>query len=203
MILLNLITVVVGPSIVNMASQRPLNLNHHSMIVVGNLVYFSFCIELPSPGYFEHRRRDEEDRLIVSHIAWLILKYDCHINVEFSTGVQLFQYLFKYFFKPLDSANWKVTIEHPAENIPRPLGGRKPIDQIRDYERGRYLSSIEAATQPACNRNFFLQSYDFEWCISVNKCSVEANGCGLVGEIEVRRRTFDTDSEHLSLITRS
>jgi hypothetical protein len=61
---------------------------------------------------------------------WLILKYDCHINVEFSTSVQLFQYLFKYFFKPLDSANWKVTIEHPADNIPRSLGGRKPIDEI-------------------------------------------------------------------------
>jgi hypothetical protein len=115
------------------------------------VIWFIFhsCIELPFPGYFEHRRRDEEDRLIVSHIPWLILKYDCHINIEFSTGVQLFQYLFKYFFKPLDSANWKVTIEHLADNIPRSLGGRKPIDEIRDYERGRYLSSIEAATRLA------------------------------------------------------
>jgi hypothetical protein len=115
------------------------------------VIWFIFHsrIEFPFPGYFEHRRRNEEDRLIVSHIAWLILKYDCHINVEFSTGVQLFQYLFKYFFKPLDSANWKVTIEHPADNIPRSLGVRKPIDEIRDYERGRYLSSIEAATRLA------------------------------------------------------
>lgn len=100
-------------------------------------------------GYFEHRRREEEDSFIVSHIPWLILKYDCHINVEFSSGVQLFQYLFKYFFKPLDHANWKVSIEQPAPGNSRPLGGRKPIDEIRDYERGRYLSSIEAATRLA------------------------------------------------------
>lgn len=69
--------------------------------------------------------------------------------MEFSTGVQLFQYLFKYFFKPLDHADWKVTITHPPETVPRSIGSRKPIDEIRDYERGRYLSSIEAATRLA------------------------------------------------------
>jgi hypothetical protein len=79
-------------------------------------------------GYFEHRRRHTEDSLIVSHIASLILKYDCHINVEFSSGVHLFQYFFKYFFKPLDHANWTVSIEQPAlQNIPRSLGGKKML----------------------------------------------------------------------------
>jgi hypothetical protein len=53
-------------------------------------------------GYFEHRRRHPEDPFIVSHLPWLIMKYDCHINVELSTGVAHFQYLFKYFFKSLD-----------------------------------------------------------------------------------------------------
>jgi hypothetical protein len=72
---------------------------------------------------FEHRRRNAEDDFIrelaqthrmrllrklsiVSHIPRLILKYDCHINAEFTT---LFQYLFKYVFgKPPDQASWKV-----------------------------------------------------------------------------------------------
>jgi hypothetical protein len=63
--------------------------------------------------------------------------------VEFSTGVNLFQYLFKYFFKSLDQANWKVT-KQPLTSTTSP-STRKPIDEIRDYERGRYLSSIEAA----------------------------------------------------------
>jgi hypothetical protein len=104
-----------------------------------------------SLGYFEHRRRSPEDAFIVSHIPWLILKYDCHINVEFSTTVALFQYLFKYFFgKPPDQANWKVqTLQSSTtDNQPR-TSSRKSVDEIRDYERGRYLSCIEAATHLA------------------------------------------------------
>jgi hypothetical protein len=87
----------------------------------------------------------------VSHIAWLILKYDCHINVEFSTGVALFQYLFKYFFKSLDQTSWKIykTPSQMPDTSGSTTSTRKPIDEIRDYERGRYLSSIEAATRLA------------------------------------------------------
>jgi hypothetical protein len=99
-------------------------------------------------GYFEHRRRLAEDQFIVSHVPWLILKYDCHINVEFSTGVALFQYLFKYFFKSLDQANWRI-YKQPSELPESGAQGRKPVDEIRDYERGRYLSSIEAVTRLA------------------------------------------------------
>jgi hypothetical protein len=69
--------------------------------------------------------------------------------VEFSTGVALFQYLFKYFFKPPDHANWTIykQPDATADSTPSHSTGRKPVDEIRDYERGRYLSSIEAATR--------------------------------------------------------
>jgi hypothetical protein len=90
------------------------------------------------------------------NIPWLILKYDCHINVEFSTGVNLFQYFFKYFFKPLDHANWAISKQssNPQYCDGRPTPSRKqPVDEIRDYERGRYLSSIEAATRLASFHN--------------------------------------------------
>jgi hypothetical protein len=50
----------------------------------------AFLTESAGSGYFEHRRRDVEERFTDSDIAWLILKYDCHFNVEFSTGVNLF-----------------------------------------------------------------------------------------------------------------
>jgi hypothetical protein len=66
--------------------------------------------------------------------------------VEFSTGVQLFQYLYKYFFKGVDDSNWKVINQPASETHTEDSSPRKPVDQIRDYERGRYLSSIEAAT---------------------------------------------------------
>ncbi|KAJ7701158.1 hypothetical protein B0H17DRAFT_1128447 [Mycena rosella] len=100
-------------------------------------------------GYFEHRRRHSEDEFMVSHITWLILKYDWHVNVEFSTGVNLFQYLFKYFFKQFPyQANWTVQ-KQPSQTAGNSAPSRKPIDEIRDYERGRYLSSIEAAMRLA------------------------------------------------------
>jgi hypothetical protein len=85
-----------------------------------------------------------ENEFVVSHIAWLILKYDYHINVEYSMGVNLFQYLFKYFYKGFDEANW--AIRRTQSDPTAPSGPtRKPVDNIKDYERGRYLSSIEAA----------------------------------------------------------
>jgi hypothetical protein len=78
----------------------------------------------------------------------LILKYDCHINIEFSTGIQLFQYLLQYFFKPVDQENWTVQSSELATGSGTSQN-RKPVDEVRDYERGRYLSSIEAATRLA------------------------------------------------------
>jgi hypothetical protein len=69
--------------------------------------------------------------------------------VEFSSGVALFQYLFKYFFKMLDQANWKI-YKNPSPTVDgSTTTSRIPVDEIRDYERGRYLSSIEAATRLA------------------------------------------------------
>ncbi|KAJ6609918.1 hypothetical protein B0H10DRAFT_1954218 [Mycena sp. CBHHK59/15] len=82
---------------------------------------------------------DTQDQFIVSDIPWLILKYDCHINVEFSMGVNLFQYLFKYFFKAVDKANWKIvkqSLELYTMDTTRTVTGRKPVDEIKDYKQG-------------------------------------------------------------------
>ena len=51
----------------------------------------------------------QEDTNIVPHIPYWIMKFDGHINVEYSASVSLFQYLFKYFFKGPDEVNWKVS----------------------------------------------------------------------------------------------
>jgi hypothetical protein len=99
-------------------------------------------------GYFEPRRREKEDEFVVSHIPWLIHKYDCHINVEYSMGVNLFQYLFKYFYKGVNETNWSVRTT-PKDSGDQSRSIRKPVDEIKDHERGRYLSSIEAATRIA------------------------------------------------------
>jgi hypothetical protein len=143
------ITDVVGHGLANTVFPSLSKPNHRSTTVVRFWHLLKVSLFQYFTGYFDDRRRHAEDEYIVSHVAWLILKYDCHINVEFSSGVALFQYLFKYFFKPLDQANWKISPNPPL--IPdTPVSAptiRRPVDKIRDYERGRYLFSIEAATQ--------------------------------------------------------
>ena len=63
-------------------------------------------------------------------------------------GVNLFQYLFKYFYKGPDESNWTIR-KTPRDPTGRSALAREPVDEIKDYERGRYLSSIEAATRIA------------------------------------------------------
>jgi hypothetical protein len=80
------------------------------------------------------------------NIPYFTAKYDCHINFEWSASVNLFQYLFKYFYKGPDETNWAVV----RTTKPSTSEGRhQPVDQIKDYERGRYLSSIESAMRLA------------------------------------------------------
>lgn len=62
----------------------------------------------------------------------------------------MFQYLYKYFYKGFDEANWTVKKKQSTNSSSNPAGSRrKPVDEIKDYEHGRYLSSIEAATRIA------------------------------------------------------
>ncbi len=74
-----------------------------------------------------------EDACIVPHILYWVVKFDCHINVEYSASVSLFQYLFKYFFKGPDEVNWKVsrlddaTSQKAAHST---MSKRSPVDQI-------------------------------------------------------------------------
>ena len=76
-----------------------------------------FCEETVanSDGYPEYRRPDNrrtmevgkytiDNRWIVAYNPYLLLKYDCHINVEVCATVKSFKYLYKYIFKGHDVA---------------------------------------------------------------------------------------------------
>ncbi|KAJ7199550.1 hypothetical protein B0H12DRAFT_978547, partial [Mycena haematopus] len=76
-----------------------------------------------------------EDRWIVTHIPFLVQMFRTHINVELSSGVTLFNYLFKYFYKAPAEAKWAVADK------------RAPVDEVKNYQRGRYVSATEALTR--------------------------------------------------------
>lgn len=97
-------------------------------------------------GYPKYRRRDNgkfyfkngsafNNRHVVSYIAQLLLKYNCHINVEVLSTVLCIKYIHKYIFKGYDAA---------AMSIERPMAMDR--DEIKAYIKSRYVSAIEAAS---------------------------------------------------------
>jgi len=73
-------------------------------------------------------------------MPYFVLKNDVHINTEYSASVMHFQYMYKYFYKGPDQANWSV---QSIDETPLASGKRRPKDEITDYECGRYVSSME------------------------------------------------------------
>ena len=81
----------------------------------------------------KYKRTDLQDLNIVPFNSHLLLLTECHINVEIASTVNLIMYLYKYLFKGGDSALFAF-----VEN-------EEPVNEIKDYVKGRYLSAMEAA----------------------------------------------------------
>ena len=107
-------------------------------------------------GYPEYKRRSPEqggaevvvtkqykemlvtNGLVVPYNPGLLLKYNCHINVEICSTVRSVKYLYKYVYKGADRST--VTIERTNKD-----GTKKKRNEIKEYIDCRYISSIEAA----------------------------------------------------------
>lgn len=69
---------------------------------------------------------------VVPYNASLLLRYECHLNVEVVTAAYAIKYLFKYLFKGSDNASAAI---HTIKKI---------VDQIGRYQDHRYLGAAEA-----------------------------------------------------------
>jgi hypothetical protein len=98
-------------------------------------------------GTFEPARLTEQDRWVVLHCPIILVAWSAHANTEYGGSWSLPVYLFKYFYKGPDSTGFKVA---PSDLASATISGssaqnsRKPVDEIKNYERGRYLSCMEA-----------------------------------------------------------
>jgi hypothetical protein len=103
---------------------------------------------------------------IVPYNPHLLLRYDCHINVEVCSSVRAVKYLFKYVFKGHDCAVAQISSANPAPTISNqsasanmaqstsattatvPGGNNsavpRAVDEISDFVNGRYIGSSEA-----------------------------------------------------------
>ncbi|XP_073300535.1 uncharacterized protein [Primulina huaijiensis] len=68
---------------------------------------------------------------VVPYNPWLLLKYDCHINVDVCGGIKCVKYIYKYIHKGPD----RVALE---------LRNGKNCDEIQRYVDGRWICAPEA-----------------------------------------------------------
>ena len=91
------------------------------------------------PHYERHHRHTVfvrnhtlDDQNVVPYNAYLLAKYDCHINVEVCTTVKSVKYIFKYIHKGHDCASVEVR------------SGPINHDEIQDYLNARYVGPHES-----------------------------------------------------------
>ncbi|XP_063943538.1 uncharacterized protein LOC108197869 [Daucus carota subsp. sativus] len=82
-----------------------------------------------------------DNRWVVPYNRDLLVKYQCHMNVEICCHARSLKYLFKYCLKGHDRA----TVEISSENGNATVGADQPVDEINAYFDGRYICACEAA----------------------------------------------------------
>lgn len=117
----------------------------------------SFCSDTKflSNGFPQYKRRDNrkkrihskiklngkflllDNSMVVPYNAYLLKRYNCHINVEYCSSISSIKYIYKYIHKGLDKAFVKIKTKN-EDTI-------EIKNEINDHVEGRYLSAMEAA----------------------------------------------------------
>ena len=94
---------------------------------------------------------DLDDTWVVPYNPYLLLKYNCHINVEICNSVSAVKYLYKYVYKGYDKAS--VTLGHaPADKQNNTYTAEQPkiIDEIQRFVDSRFIGASEAVWRTLC-----------------------------------------------------
>ncbi|KAL0307589.1 UNVERIFIED_CONTAM: hypothetical protein Sangu_3021300 [Sesamum angustifolium] len=106
---------------------------------------FAECTVQGNDSYPIYRRRNDhrsvaldnegevvvDNGWVVPYNPWLLLKYDCHINVEICSSIKSIKYVYKYVYKGPDCIVFEVR--------PGPV-----YDEISQYVDGRWICAPEA-----------------------------------------------------------
>ncbi|XP_024312150.1 uncharacterized protein LOC100833043 isoform X2 [Brachypodium distachyon] len=98
-------------------------------------------------SYPIYRRRDDgqrvqirgaylDNRWVVPYNPSLLMRYNCHINVEACSSIKAVKYLFKYIYKGHDRTSFAFEQEL--------INGGEITNEIRQYRDARYVSPPEA-----------------------------------------------------------
>ena len=76
-----------------------------------------------------------DNRWVVPYNPILLMRYNCHINVEICCSIKSVKYIYKYIYKGHDRAFFSI---EPKDN------GKKVINEIKQYRDSRIITTIEA-----------------------------------------------------------
>jgi hypothetical protein len=124
---------------------------------------------LEDNAYPLYRRRDNGRKFIkqgftftnqhvVPYNRFLLMKYNCHFNVEIAQGIVGYKYIYKYISKGHDRANIAM---REAEDLDAAYGaedgmpesGTKAVvarDEVSEYVQGRYIGPVEGLFLEIC-----------------------------------------------------
>ncbi|XP_072073847.1 uncharacterized protein [Arachis hypogaea] len=80
-----------------------------------------------------------DNRWVVPYNPWLLLKYDCHINVEICSSIKSIKYLYKYCYKGPDRVAMEV---HNGSNV----------DEVQQFVDVRWIATPKSL-QPVSNKS--------------------------------------------------
>ncbi|XP_074323560.1 uncharacterized protein LOC141660472 [Apium graveolens] len=108
------------------------------------------------------RNAELDNQWVVPYNRDLLVKYQCHINIEICSHARSLKYLFKYSLKDHDTATVQVTRKkhrRSAEN------NEECVDEIQAYFDKRYICGAESAYRifgfPIHHRTFFVERLPF------------------------------------------
>ncbi|KAL8133227.1 hypothetical protein AgCh_008622 [Apium graveolens] len=88
------------------------------------------------------RKEDLDNKWVVPYNRNLLVKYQCHMNVEICCHTRSIKYLFKYCLKGHDRATVEIKGHKKRDDQ---LNNRVPVDEINEYFDGRYICAAESA----------------------------------------------------------
>ncbi|XP_074363229.1 uncharacterized protein LOC141703685 [Apium graveolens] len=90
----------------------------------------------------EKNKQQLDNQFIVPYNRDLLLRFQCHVNLEICNNSRSLKYLFKYCLKGHDTATMMI---RRKEGLPLNLEKGKTIDEVRHFLDGRYVCASEAA----------------------------------------------------------
>ncbi|XP_014773256.1 uncharacterized protein LOC106871358 [Octopus bimaculoides] len=119
-----------------------------SQTLIGNDSYPQYRHQNPRDGSFKastrtgNREIAADNRYVVPYNAWLLQKYEAHINLEWCASIKAVKYLYKYIFKGVDHAT--VSLHRQEDSVRHNVGNENQMDEISNYENCRYTGASEA-----------------------------------------------------------